>query len=93
MPQSALAELRTHKRAESLAATEKNLWKIKARVDAGKLVGADKIGVAVGKVVNQYKVAKHFELTIQDKAFGFARKHEAIAAEAAMAGLYLIRTS
>jgi hypothetical protein len=89
----ALAELRTHKRAELLAATEKNLGKIKARVDAGKLVGADKIGVAVGKVVNQYKVAKHFELTIQDKVFGFARKHEAIAAEAALDGLYLIRTS
>ena len=89
----ALAELRTHKRAELLAATEKNLGKIKARVDAGKLVGADKIGVAVGKVVNQYKVAKHFELTIQAKVFGFARKHEAIAAEAALDGLYLIRTS
>ena len=89
----ALAELRTHKRAELLAATETNLGKIKARVDAGKLVGADKIGVAVGKVVNQYKVAKHFELTIQDKVFGFARKHEAIAAEAALDGLYLIRTS
>ena len=89
----ALAELRTHKRAELLAATEKNLGKIKARVDAGKLVGADKIGVAVGKVVNQYKIAKHFELTIQDKVFGFARKHEAIAAEAALDGLYLIRTS
>jgi hypothetical protein len=89
----ALAELRTHKRAELLAATEKNLGKIKARVDAGKLVGADKIGVAVGKVINQYKVAKHFELTIQDKVFGFARKHEAIAAEAALDGLYLIRTS
>jgi len=89
----ALAELRTHKRAELLAATERNLGKIKARVDAGKLVGADKIGVAVGKVVNQYKVAKHFELTIQDKVFGFARKHEAIAAEAALDGLYLIRTS
>ncbi len=89
----ALAELRTHKRAELLAATETNLGKIKAQVDAGKLVGADKIGVAVGKVVNQYKVAKHFELTIQDKVFGFARKHEAIAAEAALDGLYLIRTS
>ena len=89
----ALAELRTHKRAELLAATETNLGKIKARVDAGKLVGADKIGVAVGKVVNQYKIAKHFELTIQDKVFSFARKHEAIAAEAALDGLYLIRTS
>jgi len=88
-----LAKLRTHKREELLAATEKNLAKIKARVDAGKLAGADAIGVAVGKLVNQYKVAKHFALTIQDKAFGFKRKHAAIAAEAALDGVYIIRTS
>ncbi len=88
-----LAKLRTHKREELLAATEKNLAKLQARVAAGRLTGADAIGVAVGKVVNQYKVAKHFELTIQDKAFGFQRKHAAIAAEAALDGLYIIRTS
>src|SRR5436309_16121436 len=57
-----LAKLRTHKREELLAATEHNLDKIKARVDAGKLVGREKIGLCVGKVINQYKVAKHFEL-------------------------------
>jgi transposase len=88
-----LAKLRTHKREELLAATERNLEKIKARVAAGKLAGADAIGVAVGKVVNQYKVAKHFDLTIEDRAFGFARKRAAIAAEAALDGLYIIRTS
>jgi transposase len=88
-----LAKLRTHKREELLAATEGNLEKIKARVDAGKLAGADAIGVAVGKLVNQYKVAKHFDLTIQDKAFSFARKRAAIAAEAALDGIYIIRTS
>ena len=88
-----LARLRAHKRQELLAATEANLDKIKARVAAGKLVGSDKIGVRVGKVVNQYKVAKHFELTIQDNSFTFERKLAAIAAEAALDGIYIIRTS
>ena len=88
-----LAKLRTHKREELLAATEASLEKIKARVAAGKLAGRDEIGLRVGKVVNQYKVAKHFELTIGDTTFGFARRRDAIAAEAAMDGLYIIRTS
>jgi hypothetical protein len=88
-----LAKLRTHKREDLLAATERNLDKIKARVDAGKLAGADEIGLRVGRVVNQYKVAKHFELTIADKSFTFARKLDAIAAEATLDGIYIIRTS
>ena len=88
-----LAKLRAHKREELLAATERNLDRIKARVDAGKLVGSDEIGVCVGKVVNQYKVAKHFELTIGDSSFTYARKLQAIAAEAALDGIYIIRTS
>ena len=88
-----LAKLRAHTRASLLAATEENLEKIKVRVAAAKLVGADKIGVAVGKVVNQYKVAKHFELTIADDSFTFTRKIDSIAAEAALDGLYIIRTS
>ena len=85
-----LAKLRAHKRQDLLAATEKNLQLIKARVDAGKLAGADAIGLRVGKVVNQYKVAKHFELVITDASFTFARKHDAIAAEAALDGIYII---
>ena len=88
-----LAKLRGHTRDDLLGATEKNLEKIKLRVATAKLVGADKIGVAVGKVVNQYKVAKHFELTITDDSFTFARLAQAIAAEAALDGLYIIRTS
>ncbi len=88
-----LAKLRTHKREELLAATEANLVKIKTRVDAGKLVGRDEIGLRVGKLINQYKVAKHFELTIGENTFTFARKRAAIAAEAALDGLYIIRTS
>jgi transposase len=88
-----LARLRAHKREELLAATEKNLRTIKERVDAGKLAGADAMGLRVGKVVNQYKVAKHFELAIGDNSFTFTRKREAIAAEAALDGIYIIRTS
>jgi transposase len=88
-----LAKLRTHKREELLAATEENLQKIKARVDAGKLAGQDEIGLRVGKVVNQYKVAKHFELAIGDDTFTFERKRQGIAAEAALDGVYIIRTS
>jgi transposase len=88
-----LAKLRAHKREELLVATERNLDKIKARVDAGKLVGQDEIGLRVGKIINQYKMAKHFELTIGDTTFTFARKHDNIATEAALDGIYIIRTS
>ncbi len=88
-----LAKLRAHKRLELLAATERNLEAIKARVDAGRLVGQDKIGLCVGKVVNQYKVAKHFELSIAERAFTFARKRDSIAVEGALDGIYIIRTS
>ena len=88
-----LAKLRAAKREDLLAATEKSLRAIQARVVAGRLKGADTIGVCVGKVVNQYKVAKHFELTIADRSFTFARRHVAIAAEAALDGIYIIRTS
>ena len=88
-----LAKLRAHKREELLGATERNLDKIKARVAAGKLVGQDEIGLRVGKLVNQYKVAKHFELAIGERAFTFQRKPDNIAAEAALDGVYIIRTS
>ena len=88
-----LAKLRAHTRDDLLLATQKNLQKIKERVDAARLAGKDKIGVAVGKCVNQYKVAKHFELLITDSSFTFARLADSIAAEAALDGLYIIRTS
>lgn len=88
-----LAKLRAIKREELLIATEKSLQAIKDRVDAGRLKKADAIGLATGKVVNQYKVAKHFELAIGDNSFTFERKREAIAAEAALDGIYIIRTS
>ena len=88
-----LASLRAHKREALLCATEKNLEKIKAKVNAAKLAGKDAIGIRVGKIINQYKVAKHFELTIGEAAFSFRRKPDSIAAEAALDGIYIIRTS
>ncbi len=88
-----LAKLRVHTRDDLLLATEKNLQKVQTRVATGKLAGKDKIGVAVGKVVNQYKVGKHFGLVITDNALTFARVQDNISAEAALDGLYIIRTS
>lgn len=88
-----LAKLRAHKREALLVATEHNLEKVQSSVDAGRLSGQDAIGVRVGKVVNQYKVAKHFELDIQNSVFTFSRKQQNIDAEAALDGVYLIRTS
>jgi transposase len=89
----ALAKLRAHKRLDLLAATEQNLEKVQASVDSGKLRGRDAIGVRVGKSVNQYKVAKHFELTITDTELAWERKQDSIDAEAALAGVYIVRTS
>ncbi len=88
-----LARLRAHKRQALLQATEKNLAKVQGMVESGRLAGEDNIGVRVGKVVNQYKVAKHFTLDIRDAAFCFQRKQDSIAREAALDGLYIIRTS
>ena len=70
-------------------------WRVrdKARVDAGKLSGPDAIGVRVGKIINQYKVAKHFDLAIGERSFTFERNAQSIGAEAALDGIYIIRTS
>jgi hypothetical protein len=88
-----LAVERARKRDELLAATEKLLDPIIARVAAGRLSGADEIGVAVGKVIDKYKVGKHFHRTITDTGLTIARKHHQIAAEAALDGIYVLRTS
>ena len=90
-----LAEERARKREELLEATEALLDPIAAaaRREKRRLKGADKIGVRVGKVVGKYKMAKHFDLDIEEDAFGYRRKPESIAAEAAMDGLYVVRTS
>jgi len=88
-----LAAERTRKRGELLAATEKLLGPIIARVAAGRLSGADQIGVAVGRVIDKYKVGKHFHRTITDTALTVERRHDQIAAEAALDGIYVLRTS
>ncbi len=89
----ALAKLRAHKRESLLQATEALLAPIKASVDAGRLTGQDKIGVQVGKIINRHKVAKHFELSIGESSLSWSRRQDAIDAEAALDGLYVIRTS
>ena len=89
----ALAKLRTEKRKDLLAATTVDLDKVKAMVMSGRLEGRDKIGVRVGKVIGRYKVGKHFDLDIEDGAFSFSINAERVAAEAALDGLYVIRTS
>src|SRR5271167_3006398 len=90
-----LAEERARKRSELLAATEKELIPIAAatRRDKRPLRGKDKIALRVGKVVNHYKMAKHFTIEITDESFTFTRNTEAIAAEAALDGIYVLRTS
>lgn len=90
-----LAEERSRKRQELLAATEKKLDAIVAATQRAKraLRGRDKIGIRVGRVLNHYKVGKHFELTITEQRFSYCRKPEQIAAEAALDGLSVIRTS
>jgi len=88
-----LGRLRAHKREALLAATEQELKKVQTRIENGSLAGRDKIGVRVGKVLNKYKVGKHFALSIQESGFTFERLDQQIAAEAALDGLYVIRTS
>ena len=88
-----LAKLRAEKRKDLLAATTVELDKVKAMVMNGRLEGRDKIGVRVGKVIGKYKVGKHFDLDIKDGAFDFSVNAERVAAEAALDGLYVIRTS
>lgn len=88
-----LADERTRKRAELLAGTEDDLAPIIAAVNEGRLVGADKIGLRVGKVVNKKKMAKHFEIAITDTTLTITRRHASIDAEAALDGIYVLRTT
>jgi transposase len=89
----ALAAQRAAKRESMLAATEALLDKITTRVAEGRLAGADAIGVAVGKVIDKYKMAKHLTYQITDTALSYQRDQAGIAAEAALDGIYVIRTS
>ena len=89
----ALAKRRAEKRKDLLAATVSELDHVKSMVVAGSLAGAGKIGVRVGKVIAKRKVAKHFDLVIGETTFEYAINAARVAEEAALDGLYVIRTS
>lgn len=90
-----LAAERARKRQDLLQSTERDLAAIQARVRRGHrpLRGEAKIGLAVGAVLNRYKVGKHFILNINETDFSFTRDSAAIGAEAATDGIYVVRTS
>ncbi len=87
-----LAADRARTRNELLAATEKLLAPVIARVRAGRLQGAGEIGVEVGKVITKYKTGKHFAVTITDHSLAVTRKQDQINAEAMLDGIYVLRT-
>jgi len=89
----ALRAERARKREALLVATEGALGTVAAMVGRGRLRSAAAIGLRAGRVVNAKKMAKHFELTIADGVFAYRRRTDAIAAEAALDGLYVVRTS
>ena len=91
----ALAEERARKRKDLLAATERNLAQIAAAVARQRqpLRGKAEIGLAVGAVIDRHKMAKHFTLDITETSFAFTRKSAQIAQEAALDGVYVVRTS
>ena len=88
----ALAADRARAREDLLAATEKLLAPIIARVRAGRLTGAGPIGVEAGKVISRYKTARHFTVTITDTTLAVQRRRDQIDAEAALDGFYVLRT-
>ncbi|HLX48972.1 MAG TPA: IS1634 family transposase [Streptosporangiaceae bacterium] len=87
-----LAADRARKREELLAATEKLLTPIIARVRAGRLAGAGQIGVEAGKVISKYKTGKHFDVVITGTSLAVARRQAQIEEEAALDGFYVLRT-
>jgi transposase len=89
----ALAKLRAEKRKDLIAATVRELDKVAAMVAGGRLKGAAGIGMRVGKVANKYKVRKHFDIAIGEAALTFKVNDASVAAEAALDGLYVLRTS
>jgi transposase len=90
-----LAEERARKRPELLAATEKQLEKIAAATKRSRrpLRGKQNIGVRAGKILNRYKMGKHFELRIEEDSFHYKRKEANIEREQSLDGIYVIRTS
>jgi hypothetical protein len=94
-----MAQQRADKREELLVATERELEQVARRVKAGAaggrggLAGEARIGERVGRAVNRYKMAKHFAWSITDQAFSYIRNQASITQEAALDGLYVLRTN
>lgn len=88
-----LAERRRLVREDLILSTRKLLDAIKARVEKGKLAGEDAIGLAVGRVLDRYKVGKHFDLNITAHTFDYLVNEAKVREEAALDGLYVVRTS
>lgn len=88
-----VAAERARKREALLEATEADLAPLRARVAAGRLTDAAQIGLAVGEVIKRHRVKKHFDLDIADGRFAYQRKTDQIAEEAALDGIYVLRTS
>ena len=89
----ALASHRATRRQALLDATEQDLMAIQQQVQRGRLQGRSEIGLRVGKVINRYKMAKHFTLTITDPSLTFAVDAAHVQTEAALDGIYILRTS
>ena len=88
-----LATRRERKRRSLIDATKAELDKIQSSVRKGRLVGKAEIGLRVGRMINKYKVAKHFKLEIEAERFTYRVRADKVAAEAALDGIYIIRTS
>lgn len=88
-----LAKLRAHKRRELIEATVVELEKVRGMVERKKLAGSDRIGLRVGRVLNKYKVAKHFEIQIEPNRFAWLIREDQVSSEATLDGIYILRTS
>ena len=89
----ALIKKRLERSRRHIESIDKQLVNLSQKVDKGQLHGQDKIGVRVGKVINKYKVGKHFELDIRDNDFSFDINQDHVKKEAALDGIYIVRTS
>ena len=89
----ALIKKRLERSRRHIESIDKQLVNLSQKVDKGQLHGQDKIGVRVGKVINKYKVGKHFEFDIRDNDFSFDINQDNVKKEAALDGIYIVRTS
>ncbi len=88
-----LIEKRLKRSRRHIESITRQLTKLSQKVDKGRLHGQDQIGIRVGKVINRYKVGKHFQLEIRDNDFSFEINQDKVSKEAALDGIYIVRTS